>query len=181
MDSQSKRCYWDGYQKISYNTKKAKSISLGSYLKQIRKDVDFYSDEFGKYQSLLRGNYIPNGYLVRRDTFINKVGGYSEKCSLEDYFLHLQLSKFGKYKYIDKHLYNYRCHKENFSKKKDQMLYLTEVTIKMEKKYAKKFGFEKTYIDYMQNLRKKSNQVTIRKLYFRIKKFIYRRIKSIYK
>jgi alpha-1,3-rhamnosyltransferase len=181
MDSQSKRCYWDGYQKISYNIKKAKSISFASYLKKTRKDVDFYSDEFGKYQSLLKSNYIPNGCLIKRDTFINKVGGYSEKNYMLDWFLNLQLSKFGKFKYIDKHLYNYRCHKENLSKNKDKMLFLSELTIKIEKDYAKKFGFEKTYIDYMQNLIKKSNQIKIRKFYFMLKKFIYRRIKSIYK
>ena len=61
--------------------------------------VDFYSDEFGSYNSIVRGNYIPNGYLVRKNIY-DKIGRYSTEAPLEDWWLMLQIAKFAKMKYI---------------------------------------------------------------------------------
>ena len=63
----------------------------------------------------------------------------------------MQLSKFGKYKYIDKHLFNYRWHDRNTIKQRDKMVKLTENTIELEKEYAYKFGFEDAYNQFFDD------------------------------
>ena len=163
IDEKSKRCYWNSMQEKTYNMKNAK-LSFGSYLQEIRSDIDFYSNQFGTYESLLKGNYIPNGYLIRNDILINKVGGFSEKKVLEDFLMHLQLSKFGKYKYINKHLYNYRWHKSNTVKQKVKMFGMTNATLKLEKeKYADKFGFKRRFDEFTKkhNKEKKNQKLNI--------------------
>ena len=176
IDEQSKICFWDSNGEITYNIKDIDSFSFGSYLMKTRKDVDFYSDEFGNYISLLKGNYIPNGYLLRKNTFVNKIKGYSEKPILDDYFLHLQLSKFGKYKYIDKHLFNYRCHKKNTIKNRDSIIQLTKNTIELEKEYAYKFGYQELFDAYMKR------NIFLLKIKYKISKFkkIYNFLKNFY-
>ena len=67
---------------------------------------------FGKYCDLLFGNYIPNGYLIRK-CVIDHVGGYDERVYLEDWYLNLQLSKFGAFKYLNKVNLFYRLHRHN--------------------------------------------------------------------
>ena len=179
IDDQSKRCYWDSKRKKTYNAKKAFSLSFGSYLQKIRIDVDFNSDQFGTYESLLKGNYITNGYLFRKDVLINMVKGFSVKSSLEDYFLHLQLSKFGKFKYINKYLFNYRVHETNTSKKKIIMIKKNKDTFELEKEYAYKFGFKKIYEKDIKKIikEKKYDRNKLRKLYDFFIRNIYRIIR----
>lgn len=143
IDSMSKRCYWKSYGKVTYETEEAEYKTFGDFLKKNRYEINFNSDEFGTYQSLLKGNYIPNGYLFRREVFVNRVKGYSEKPSLEDFFLHLQLSKYGKYKFIDKHLFNYRWHPKNSVKNRELMIKLTDLTFDLEKEFEHFYQIEK--------------------------------------
>ena len=139
IDCDSKRCFWDSDGQVTYDIDNAKDLSFVSSLQRNRQDIDFNSDSFGSYESLLKGNYVPNGYLLRKDVFLNKVKGFCIRESLEDFFLHLQLSKYGKYKYIDKHLFNYRLHRNNTSKQRELMIKLTNSTLELEKEYASKF------------------------------------------
>ncbi|KGG20797.1 glycosyltransferase family A protein [Prochlorococcus marinus] len=145
IDCDSKRCFWDSDGQVTYDIDNAKDLSFVSSLQRNRQDIDFNSDSFGTYESLLKGNYLPNGYLLRKDVFLNKVKGFSIRESLEDFFLHLQLSKYGKYKYIDKHLFNYRLHRNNTSKHRELMIRLTSSTLELEKQYASKFKKNNRY------------------------------------
>ena len=68
--------------------------------------------DFGSYKDLLKGNYIPNGFLCLRQAIID-AGKYSPEVLLEDWYMNLQLSKRGKFKYIPEILYSYRRHGKN--------------------------------------------------------------------
>ena len=90
----------------------------------------FTTEEFGSYKSLLERNYIPNGYLVK--TSACKKIQFTKEAPLEDLYMHLQLSKMGKYKFIDEILFSYRLHGVNTSSNKQHMLNMTEKTLKYE-------------------------------------------------
>ena len=93
-------------------------ITMGDMYKNQRPDIDFNSDEFGSYPTLFPGNYIPNGYLVRSCTLKNIK--LTPEAPREDYFIMLQASKEGKFKYIDRILHSYRFHNENASNQKSR-------------------------------------------------------------
>lgn len=68
---------------------------------------------FGSHRHLMFRNHVPNGYLIRRNVMM-RTGGYDEKIFLEDWYIMLQLSKFGKFIYLsNQKLLNYRIHGEN--------------------------------------------------------------------
>lgn len=76
-------------------------------------------ENFGSYDSLVKENYIPNGYIIRKSAFIQTNGFTSG--TLEDWDLHLQLSKLGKYKFVMEKLFRYRWHATNTIKKLDRI------------------------------------------------------------
>ena len=146
MDDKGQTCFWNKKQENVYNKKEAYFKTFGEKLKRNRKDLNFLSSDFGSYKSFLKNNYIPNGYLFNREIFVDKIGGYSEEAPLEDYYLHLQLSKYGKYKFINKPLFYYRWHSENTVKRKrDEMGRAKEITFLLEKRYAYKNGYKKIF------------------------------------
>lgn len=67
---------------------------------------------FLKYQSLIKGNYIPNGYLIDRKKLILS-GGYSSDVTLEDWYMLLQLVKYGRFYYSNDICCYYRLHSNN--------------------------------------------------------------------
>ena len=133
IDENSKVCYWDKDRNNVYDIKKAKYKTFGDFLKNARKDINFNSENFGSYQSLYIGNYIPNGYLIRRSIF-DKTGFFTKDAPLEDYWFMLQASKYGKFKYIDKVLYSYRWHNSNTIKNNDKMMRYDRMTREHEEK-----------------------------------------------
>jgi len=87
---------------------------------------------FGDYFTLLGGNHIPNGYLIRRSA-ANDIH-FTPEAPLEDYYLMLQLSKKGKLGYIDEVLFSYRRHSKNTASKenKDKMKKIFQKTLEYE-------------------------------------------------
>lgn len=67
-------------------------------------------NKFGDYFFLLRGNNVPNGYLVRRSAY-DMAGEYV--FELEDWGMNLQLSKVGKFKFFPEVMFSYRIHGKN--------------------------------------------------------------------
>lgn len=112
MDSQGNECYWDKDRNIIYNKEEAYYKSFSDFLIKITPHVDFLSDNFGSYESLLVGNYIPNGYLIRKNIF-EKTGLYTKEAPLEDYYMNLQIAKYSKMKYIPIPTFYYRWHENN--------------------------------------------------------------------
>jgi len=101
------------------------------------KKIDFNSDDFGTYSTLFFvGNYIPNGYLVRADLLKEKVH-FTKDAPLEDWYEMLQLSKYGKFKYIDEILFSYRIHGENTFTQAKKMRKMARQTFAYEVKLLK--------------------------------------------
>lgn len=95
------------------------------------------SSGFGSYSSLIRHNYIPNGYLIRRSSFL-KTGGYNPSAPLEDWYMMLQLSKIGRFAFVDKPLFNYRWHGANTSCNHRRMAEMSITTVRFEESLLKK-------------------------------------------
>lgn len=137
IDGEGKACYWDKTRNNVYDIKKAKYKTFCDFLKQNRKDIDFNSKQFGNYQSLYVGNYIPNGYLIRKSIF-EKIGYFTPEAPLEDYWLMLQISKYSKMKYLDEVLFYYRWHNANTIKNVEKIRLFTDKTSELEEKILSK-------------------------------------------
>jgi alpha-1,3-rhamnosyltransferase len=73
---------------------------------------DVLGDKFGSYASLLNGNYILPGLLMRRRAVL-EVGGYDPQYAMEDYDLWLKLAKSYRFHFVDRVLCHYRWHGKN--------------------------------------------------------------------
>jgi len=112
IDEDSKIFYLTTHRKRTYNIKSAFYKTRAQSLARIRDDIDFNSSKFGTYSTIVRENYILNGFLIKTDA-LRRIGGFNLKASIWDTYLMLQLSKFYKFKFIDKIFYSYRCHQLN--------------------------------------------------------------------
>ncbi len=127
IDFNGRICYWkDDSRAITYKATEGKYKTFAEYLK-IQNPNDFDDKNFGTYKSLYNKNYIPNGYLIRKELF-NKITKNPSSNILEDWFLMLQLSKITKFKYIDKILYSYRWHQNNTIQKSEKINLLSKNT-----------------------------------------------------
>lgn len=103
--------------------------TFGEMLRFNRPDVDFLSPEFGSYKTLVKGNYVPNGYLIRTRIF-EKLERFTKEAPLEDFYLMLQIARHGKLKYLDEILFSYRWHGKNTSVDRLKMVAMTRKTLK---------------------------------------------------
>jgi alpha-1,3-rhamnosyltransferase len=147
IDQEGQKCYWDSNRNNVYNEEDSTYKTFGDFLKRNRKDVDFNSEQFGSYKSLLKGNYIPNGFLIKKSV-IDQIGGYSENALLEDLYLVMQISKISKMKYLDLPLFCYRWHNNNTVKESEKMVLYTLKTLENEWNYntLHKFTLEYLYL-----------------------------------
>lgn len=162
IDSEGKQCYWDNKKNIVYNLEEAAFTSFSDHLIKARK-MDFLSDEFGSYASLLIGNYIPNGYLIRKSIF-EKIGPFTNDAPLEDYYLMLQLSKYSKMKYIPLPLFYYRWHSNNTAGQRAKMIEKTRQTFFYEVKLIKEIKDPKIQLillNHLDNLLKAAGHVNL--------------------
>ena len=133
IDNNSDIVYWDDERNIVYNEKQAKYKTLDEFLSSIRK-FKFNTNKFGSYRELyLHENHIPNGYLIRKSA-IDNIGIFTQDAPLEDYWLMLQLSKFGKFKFLNEELFMYRWHNSNTMHKLSKIQEYTKLTKDYEKK-----------------------------------------------
>jgi alpha-1,3-rhamnosyltransferase len=131
IDKNGKRIYYDANYKLIHDEKEAAYKTFADLYRRHRPDVDFLADSFGSYKSLLHGNYIPNGYLVRKAVF-DKKDFFTKDAPMEDYRLMLQISKSYKMKYIDEILFYYRMHDDNTISNKEKMDSNTRLTFRYE-------------------------------------------------
>lgn len=111
VDSDGKRCYWDAQRNNVYDESLAKWKTFDEFTSDYSK-VDFNGPDFGSYETLARGNYIPNGGLHRR--IINgRSIERNPKALLEDWWFNLQMSKVAKYRHVDEPTFCYRWHGGN--------------------------------------------------------------------
>ena len=135
IDDWGKPCGWDKKKCNAYEENNIVHASFGAWLRSSRLDVDFLGDDFGSYKSLLKGNYVPNGYLMRKSV-LEAIGGYWENAPVEDHILMLNMAKHGKMKYFDKLLYKYRWHESNMIKGMGDMQAKALANLMLEKEYC---------------------------------------------
>lgn len=138
IDADGKKCYKNKNGELTYNFKEAKFKTLAGQLGY--KNLKFREESFGTYETLYLGNYIPNGYLIRKSIF-EKTGLFTPDAPLEDWWIMLQISKYAKMKFINKTLFSYRWHGENTMANKE----------KMDSMYNKTFEYE---LNILQNIDK---------------------------
>ncbi len=150
VDENNKIFYLKEKEQKTYDKNSAKIFSFDELILSKRPDVNFNSPQFGSYESLLKGNYIPNGFLIKKSAF-DAVGGYSEIAKLEDWFLVLQLAKIGNFKFNNNAITYYRKHYSSTSNNFDWMNEAKKQTYLLEHQKAIEFGKEdlwKKYKDY---------------------------------
>ena len=130
IDGNGRICYWDKERNYVYDENKATYKTFCDFLQKNTK-LDFNSSIYGTYQTLIHGNYIQNGKLIRRSIF-KKFGLFTQKAPLEDYWLMLQIAKYSKMKYINKILGKYRWHNSNTVKDISKMQNITNATLDYE-------------------------------------------------
>lgn len=126
MDSEGRTCYWDGERNIVYYEKSAVYRTFNEFIEHYS-HIDFYSDQFGSYQELIKVNHVPNGSLQRLSIYTT-VLPKADGPLLEDWWFHLQFSKVAKYKAIPQHTFRYRWHATNTIKNKAYIARTVEVT-----------------------------------------------------
>ncbi len=136
IDFNGNRVYWDKDCKTVYEESEATYKTFADYLKHMRPDVDFNSEEFGSYMSLYLGNYVTNGFLIKKSIF-EKIGKFTLESPLEDYWLMLQIAKYAKIKYFDEILFSYRWHDTNTAKNTQKMLQMTHKSLEYEREILK--------------------------------------------
>jgi alpha-1,3-rhamnosyltransferase len=144
IDEKGATVYWDKKRKNSYNKNSFHYKTFGDFLQKNRIDVNFFSEDFGSYESLLKGNYIPNGSLRRSAPFKSYVKDIKNDF-MEDWYIMLQFSKEYKFKYIEKILYSYRWHETNTIKSILKMMIISINVVKNEKSYCLNNNLSKLY------------------------------------
>ena len=144
INADSERVYWGKDRKIvPENEALYKTFGEDMHLNE----PDNKHPDFGNYADLLRGNYVPNGYLYSRQAIID-VGKMNTKILLEDWYLQLQLAKSGKFKYIPEILYSYRWHGKNTISSPDfqkKALEIYRQIYEHEKEYCFTHGYKKQW------------------------------------
>lgn len=144
IDGNSNRIYW-GEKRTIVPKEKAKSLTVGDDLKLNPPECNH--PDFGSYSDLLKGNYIPNGFLIPKQALFD-IGKYNPDMYLEDWYMNLQLSKRGKFKYFPEILYSYRWHGSNTVSSPEFRKKMKEVYRHIytnEKEYAFSHGYEKLW------------------------------------
>jgi alpha-1,3-rhamnosyltransferase len=146
MDEKGTRCFWNKERQNVYTIEEANFKTFGEYLQYIRTDVLFLSDSFGRYDTLVRGNYFPNGPFMRLAT-LNQVGRFSALAPLEDLYLLFQISKISKIKFLNEPLLGYRWHSANTILNSARVNIMTLETNDFEYAYCKNKGL--SYLWYL--------------------------------
>ena len=115
-----------------------------------RPELRRLGENFGSYESLVRGPYITNGYLIRRSALL-EAGGWQDG-TLDDWYMQLQLAKLGRFKFINEKLCRYRWHGMNTVHQKDKMRKLLAMTKKYEEKSVLKYGEPALINIYYKNI-----------------------------
>ena len=159
VDANSNLIGWDNEMK-AVPLDKSTFHTFGKMLQSTRKELSFDSELFGSYETLVEGNYIPNGYLIRKSA-LDKIGEFSKDAPLEDLYMHLQLSKLGKYKFFNDVLFSYRWHNNNTQKKSDYMKRITRETLLFEKKLVDSLKDKKWHDIFENKIVKKRTKIRI--------------------
>jgi alpha-1,3-rhamnosyltransferase len=134
IDETGKRCYWDADRN---NVEKDKAVheTFAAFLQAHRPDFDFLSDAYGTYKTLIRGNYITNGFLFRKECFL-AVGKCHPGIQPEDWHVQLKLARRYRIKFINQILLSYRWHPQNTIKHLEYLAFNNVEAFEKKNNYA---------------------------------------------
>jgi len=167
MDSDGIQCYWDKDRNNVYDKHSAIYLSFTDF---INKTTHITKNKYGKYSSLFKVNHIANGYMIRK-SIIDRIPKFTISAPLEDWFLHLQISKITKISAIDDETFIYRWHASNTIKQKEHC----DNMFKKTKDYERKLLLERPKKDYLLNY--KIFRIKY-KIGFYINKYIFTKTKN---
>ena len=134
----------EGFQDVKGNLQEIKSNeTYGTFLDFHTKgrNFDYKSKEFGSYQTLLAGNYLPAMSTLLKTACVKDVGGWTVGNALDDWEMWLKLSKRHRLLFIDNTVALYRVHgKNSFDTIKQQMLESSLLLITSEREYCIRSG-----------------------------------------
>jgi alpha-1,3-rhamnosyltransferase len=163
IDGDSQEILWGGFE------------TFAQMLQQSRFKGNFHNADFGTYASFVkRVNYVPNGYLVDGEK-LRQTSTFTKNAPLEDLYMHLQLSKLGKYKYVNEVLFSYRLHATNTIKQRQKMRENARCTIQCELKQLLKDNNTKFLSIFNNNFETKKIKFNIFNLIriVKVKTFLY--------
>ncbi len=135
IDENGQQVFYDADGKNTVIQEETAFKTLSEYLQKIT-HIDFKSERFGLYEEFRNHNYVPNGYLIRKNIF-KRTGYYTKKAPLDDWYIFLQISKYSKMKYVDEVLLDYRNHSGNTMKDKPKIINMTKQTYDYENELIK--------------------------------------------
>jgi alpha-1,3-rhamnosyltransferase len=141
---------------------------------------------FGSYETLLIGNYLPAMSFLIKLNKIKEVGAWTSGNTIEDWEMWLKLSKNYKFAYIDEPVALYRWHENNTVKTmKFELIRDSIKLLENDKSYALHKGYENvfysTLIDLVLQLRKYDKSIFLSNIfkYSKYPKFVYMLIFNI--
>ena len=141
--AEGQHCFWDIEQHCTLDKNRAVFLTFGQAIAD-GQPFALDSDEFGRYRNIEYINHVPNGYLIRASV-LKRIARFTPKAPLEDYWLMLQLSKFGLMKFLPIVLFQYRWHDRNQASQVTRMHKMTEQTLQYEHEYCAKH-FSETWL-----------------------------------
>ena len=147
MDDASRLCYWRKGGTVTYDEKEALTLTTNETTCGWF-GIDQFGPDYGTYATLVRGNYIANGCLFRTAT-LNRVARFTPEAPLEDYWIHLQVSKVARYRSIPERTFRYRWHAGNTAKQRERMLALTSKTMDYEERLLRQAGDVRHLTDFL--------------------------------
>lgn len=108
---------------INADSKTCNVNGFGSqFAYNIRDRRDVYTHNFGKYCTLLKGNYFPSSVTVKMHVF-GEVGYFNDSLSVEDWDMWLRISSKFNIGFIEESLVQYRWHSSNSISNKEKAWY----------------------------------------------------------
>ena len=138
MDGEGRTCYWNRALETVYDESEARYRSLNEAICSFA-GVKQFSRQFGDYGRLLKNNYVANGYLIRASE-LAAIEFPAEQALLDDYWMHLQLSKRTRYRAIRATTFRYRWHQTNTSHLREKMREMTRRIYDLEEERLRATG-----------------------------------------
>jgi alpha-1,3-rhamnosyltransferase len=137
IDDNGQQILLDENGRVHHETTSTTFTSYLDFRTSRGKVLDYRSDDFGSYTTLLSHNYLPAMSNIVKTELIRQVNGWTDGNASEDWEMWRKLSKNYKFVYIDRSLAYYRWHNGNSVKVTSNKLKLSSLLLlKKEKQYC---------------------------------------------
>ena len=145
IDARGSRIFLDYIGKVHYFDHPEFYSTFVQFRTRHRKHLSLVEPVFGSYPSLLLGNYIPVGLLVKRNALLES-GLYDDSLILQDLDMWFNMSKQFKMTFVDRILSHYRIHGQNMVSQRQSLIKKQNLELLLrEKKYCYDSGYASTW------------------------------------